>query len=437
VFGNRPLSVAELEVALCLETNIGRWHDLAGDVRFLCGPLVTIHGDQIQMVHTTARDFVRAFATRVESLGTGDILMDDRNAEHHLAIICVQFLLREETFTDFSNLLHIRSLAEYLEKMEKYLQRKPFLSYAARYWAQHLRCVQSPESVLSAMASEFLGVQWRRHAIMCLTYYFNGRYSIPSLPTALFDPTPSSGLHLAAYFNLHWIVEKYLFQGVNPDVEASSKDTPLVWASETGSTESVKTLLQAGANPNKFEFDGWSALHWAAANGHEAVAELLLNAGAMVNVRDGKNLSPIDWAVERDHWRVVTAIQQRKAGDNRGVSTYEMPRANLSALLKAIRASSARKSSRVFSRFQITLSGKPTFLDKLTTELTLEQGLQIVHKCPCNSSLLRQRLRVTPPHRKILKPKIFIAAQHHHTIDSHSVYSTPHSGNRCLYIIYR
>jgi hypothetical protein len=324
VFGNRPLSVAELEVVLCLETNIYRWHDLAGDVRFLCGSLVTAYDDQIQMIHATARDFVRTFAASAENWETGGIIMDDRNAEHHLAITCLRFLLKEETFADFSTLLHIKSLAEYLEKMEKYLQRKPFLSYAARYWAQHVRAVPLLESILSAMATELLGLQWRRHAIMCLTYYFNGRYSIPSLPTSSFDPTPSSGLHLAAYFNLHWLVEKYLFEGVNPNVEASSNDTPLVWASETVSAESVKKLLQAGANPNKFEFDGWSALHWAAANGHEALAELLLNAGAMVNMRDGKNLSPLDWAVQREHWGVVTAIQRRKAADDTSVSTDEM-----------------------------------------------------------------------------------------------------------------
>ncbi|KAF2651686.1 ankyrin, partial [Lophiostoma macrostomum CBS 122681] len=69
--------------------------------------------------------------------------------------------------------------------------------------------------------------------------------------------------------------------------------TPLGWASEMGSTESAKKLLEAGADPNVFEHDGWSALHWAARNGHLDVLKLLLSYGARTEVRDSRGHTPL------------------------------------------------------------------------------------------------------------------------------------------------
>lgn len=88
----------------------------------------------------------------------------------------------------------------------------------------------------------------------------------------------------------------------------TTNDTPLIWASEKGSTECVKKLLKAGADPNHFEYDGWSALHWAARNGHVEVARLLLDQGARIDQTDSKGLTPLDWATEREHWEVVIVL---------------------------------------------------------------------------------------------------------------------------------
>ncbi|KAF2828811.1 ankyrin, partial [Ophiobolus disseminans] len=64
------------------------------------------------------------------------------------------------------------------------------------------------------------------------------------------------------------------------DVVSDMNDTPLTWGSEQGSTECVKILLEAGADPNETEYDGWPPLHWAARNGHLDVLLLLLQYGA-------------------------------------------------------------------------------------------------------------------------------------------------------------
>ena len=77
-----------------------------------------------------------------------------------------------------------------------------------------------------------------------------------------------------------------------------------------GSTESVKKLLDAGADPNKFEVDGWSALHWAARNGHLSVTTLLLENGAHLGQEDSGGHTALDWAYDREHWDVVRALEQ-------------------------------------------------------------------------------------------------------------------------------
>ena len=105
-----------------------------------------------------------------------------------------------------------------------------------------------------------------------------------------------------------------MYISANPDaVHAKSdmNDTPLIWASEMGSTESVNILLVADANPNTFEFDGWSALHWAARNGHVGVATLLLEYGASLKQRDSKGCTPLDWAIDRCNWDVADALKWR------------------------------------------------------------------------------------------------------------------------------
>jgi hypothetical protein len=82
-----------------------------------------------------------------------------------------------------------------------------------------------------------------------------------------------------AYFNIGWLIYDTLMAGIDPNAIADMYDTPLVWALEMGCIEAIRKLLDAGADPNKQERNGWTALHWAVANGHLTVAELLLQHG--------------------------------------------------------------------------------------------------------------------------------------------------------------
>ena len=304
LFGTRVLTLAELESAICLETSVSNWHDFVGDVKFLCGSFIRFNGvrGEIDFVHQTARSFLEAVASNSSSEDLAGVTMDTKTANEHLATVCVQYLLQTD-FQQFSWLwARIRSHSSYVDMVVSFLRTCPFLQYAIQSWATHIRAIGTPSNSLVAMICLLLKPQKQRDGIMALTYFikFQGSWAVP---------TSQTSLHLAAYFDFPWLVDLYIAQDQASVNEVSQmNDTPLIWASEKGSTECVKKLLDAGADPNKFEFDGWSALHWASRNGHLDVVVLLLERGARLDPRDRKGHTPLDWAVDREHWEVVGVL---------------------------------------------------------------------------------------------------------------------------------
>jgi ankyrin repeat protein len=59
-------------------------------------------------------------------------------------------------------------------------------------------------------------------------------------------------------------------------------------------------LMEAGAQVNSKDKDGWTPLHWAAWNGHLDIVQILLPNGADVNAKDSDGFQPIDVAKSED-----------------------------------------------------------------------------------------------------------------------------------------
>ncbi|KAJ9659313.1 hypothetical protein H2198_003189 [Neophaeococcomyces mojaviensis] len=318
LFASRTLNIVELGMGLCLETGISSWHDFAGDLNFLCGSLTRLHGPQeeVSLVHQTARDFLEAFTRNSSAADLGGIDMDTHAANEHLAAICVQYLLRKEIFWKLRRRLsRIRTHSTYVEKIQDLFGQHVLLRYAIESWAFHTRAVGTPSSAFSILVRRLLSSRIRRDNIMTLTYFINKQasWNVP------YNQTP---LHLAVYFNIPWLAQMYISDNTNSvHATADVNDTPLIWASEMGSTECVKILLDAGADPNEFEGDGWSALHWAARKGHLGVTKLLLEHGASLDQQDRIGHTPLEWAIDREHWNVVGVLQ--RWSDRNGFETPE------------------------------------------------------------------------------------------------------------------
>jgi ankyrin repeat protein len=58
-----------------------------------------------------------------------------------------------------------------------------------------------------------------------------------------------------------------------------------VRAAESGHTATVEALIQAGADPNLQNDDGWTALMWASGAGHTCTVEVLIGAGAKLDLQ--------------------------------------------------------------------------------------------------------------------------------------------------------
>jgi hypothetical protein len=225
-------------------------------------------------------------------------------ANAQLAEVCMQYLLKNE---DLSEILRRWISGDcgpnYKSTVGRFLRRHPFMSYAIEAWASHLRAVGTPSTTLHQMALALLASAERRDSIIQLTYFINhqGNSNVP---------LHQQPIHLAAYFNIPWLVEFYISQS-RKEIHAicTTNDTPLIWASEMGSTACVKILLDAGADPNTFEYDGWSALHWAARNGHVDIVKMLIDHGAALYQQDSRGNTPLEWAVDREHRDVVSVLK--------------------------------------------------------------------------------------------------------------------------------
>lgn len=86
---------------------------------------------------------------------------------------------------------------------------------------------------------------------------------------------------------------------VGPIVYASGEFTPLLMATRDGRMESVKILVEAGADVNAIAADGKNGIGLAIFNGSYDIASYLVDQGADVNQADAQRFTPLFWAVER------------------------------------------------------------------------------------------------------------------------------------------
>jgi ankyrin repeat protein len=77
--------------------------------------------------------------------------------------------------------------------------------------------------------------------------------------------------------------------------------------------ESVKLLIEEGANVNARDYSGQTPLHFAAVYGRMASTELLIENGANVNAKDHNGDTPLAIAVKIGHKEVVKFLRKHGA----------------------------------------------------------------------------------------------------------------------------
>ncbi|KAF0188359.1 MAG: Ankyrin, partial [bacterium] len=110
-------------------------------------------------------------------------------------------------------------------------------------------------------------------------------------------------LHQASNENFE-TVKLLLDKGANPNTENnnSTLPSPLMVAVNAEHTEIVKILLDKGANPNIKDSEGNTPLMQAVSNGNEEIAKLLIGKGADVNAKANDGESVL--AIAKDYYGV-------------------------------------------------------------------------------------------------------------------------------------
>jgi ankyrin repeat protein len=114
--------------------------------------------------------------------------------------------------------------------------------------------------------------------------------------------------------------------------------TALMFAGQAGAWESVRILLEAGADVNSATPDDGSALVLASSNGHEKVALFLLEQGADPNAADGHGLTALHWALQEG---IIAIFSTRRPTDRFWVHP------NMPELVKALLAQGANPNARI------------------------------------------------------------------------------------------
>ena len=93
-------------------------------------------------------------------------------------------------------------------------------------------------------------------------------------------------------------------------------DISIYQAASDGNIEAVKWHLDADADVNAKDYDGWPALHYAADEGHKEIAELLITKGADLEAVDQNGWTPLHYAAYKGHKEVVELLIPKGADVN-------------------------------------------------------------------------------------------------------------------------
>ncbi|XP_049983620.1 DNA-binding protein RFXANK isoform X2 [Alexandromys fortis] len=89
--------------------------------------------------------------------------------------------------------------------------------------------------------------------------------------------------------------------------------TPLIWASAFGEIETVRFLLEWGADPHILAKERESALSLASMGGYTDIVRLLLDRDVDINIYDWNGGTPLLYAVRGNHVKCVEALLARGA----------------------------------------------------------------------------------------------------------------------------
>lgn len=112
------------------------------------------------------------------------------------------------------------------------------------------------------------------------------------------------------------LVQMLIRHGANVDAQTLMKNTPLHYSCWDRKYDVVSALLNAGADINKCNVDGYQPILAAVFHGQAQICKLLIESGADLTARDINGIPLLSMASEKNHLEVVETIISFAAGPN-------------------------------------------------------------------------------------------------------------------------
>ena len=304
LYAARPLTVRELAEALLISANddesLDKWlpqDDLpeAWDENYadeqitgLCGSLIDIRdgeaGDLVEnrtvhFVHFSVKEYLSRTVDIELPLLAKDYFTDKFRAQELITKICLRYLCLK----DFQQTAH-STIIQFTARAKKYA----FLHYAAFYMPVHLLQAQPWSQPIVMLCNALLDPSESRW----LTFSeLDGAWSYGSFERYMkefedFYPNP---LYFASLLGLNETIKYLLSCGMDVNITGGPRGTPLQAAASSGHMDSVRLLLDHGADVDLMSLTSafGNALQAAAGFGCEGVVNMLLDHGANADMSGG------------------------------------------------------------------------------------------------------------------------------------------------------
>ena len=304
LYAARPLTVRELAEALLISVNddgsLHKWfpqddlpetwdEDYTNEqIMGVCGSLIDIRGGEagnsvenqtVHFVHFSIKEYLlRTVDIELPGL-VKDYFTDMFRVEELITKICLRYLCLK----DFQQAAH-STITQFNTRAKKYA----FLHYAALYMPTHLLHAQPLSQSIVELCNALLDPSESRwltfSEVHGASYHTNFESFMKRSKDIYIGP-----LYYASMLGIFETIKYLLGCGMDINTSGGSFGSPLQAAAYSGHTDSVRLLLDHGADVDLLNLkSGYgNALQAAAARGHQDVVNMLLDHGANANLSGG------------------------------------------------------------------------------------------------------------------------------------------------------
>ncbi|CAH0051773.1 unnamed protein product [Clonostachys solani] len=162
-------------------------------------------------------------------------------------------------------------------------------------------------------------------------------------------------LHVAAYKGDLAFLRLLLKMKLPMGVDSASFDgtTPLIIATGAGRLDSIRLLLDHGADVSIADYAGWTPLHWAANRNHPHVVRLLIDCGADPTIESADGDTPLSICPFSLEGKDLEDMQGLLLAAERGWYERDASRDSLKQLLSAARSGKLDSITSLFEKGQV------------------------------------------------------------------------------------